>query len=136
MSRPIDYPPITFPRLVLAAVLVLVALGAWSVVDNIALPKGADKVGHVAGFVALMLGGLWLGERWPAIRRHRTLWVSFCVIATASLAAWTEWYQQWAPGREMDKLDWFFDLAGVGVGLLAYSLFWMQHIRTQRLGRK
>lgn len=75
----------------------------------------SDKVGHLLGFAALTLSGLLaLPKRWQPV----------FIVLTLILAISAEFIQQWLlPGRFYSLKDLYANLAGVGVVLLPW-LVW------------
>jgi VanZ family protein len=74
-----------------------------------------DKIAHLAEY--FVLGVLMFkGIGW-AVSSSRLATFGFLLAVGVSVGALDEIYQSYIPGRTMDIADWYFDAAGVALGI-------------------
>lgn len=113
------------------AVLLLCLLIFLPSLVHLPMPKGnvCDKVAHliiysVAGFFVLR------GARALPIGQSRPAAVCFAFLVAAVIGVVDELHQLFVPSRQMDRVDFLFDLAGIAIGIGVYLVVWL------RKGRK
>ena len=115
------------------AVLLLCMLIFLPSLIRLPMPKGPvlDKVFHLlayasAGFFVLR------GARALPLGQNRIAAVCFAFLLAASIGAADEVLQLFAPNRHMDRVDFFFDLAGIVSGICLYLFLWAREERKPR----
>lgn len=115
------------------AVLLLCVLIFLPSLIHLPMPKGpvCDKVAHllvygVAGFLVLR------GARSLPLGQNRLIAIVFAFLMAATIGAADEVIQLFVPSRQMDRVDFLFDLAGIVAGICLYLVLWLREGRKPR----
>lgn len=115
------------------AVLLLCVLIFLPSLIHLPMPKGpvCDKVVHllvygVAGFLVLR------GARSLPLGQNRLIAVIFAFLVAATIGVADEVFQLFVPSRQMDRVDYLFDLAGIVAGICLYLVLWLREGRKPR----
>lgn len=80
---------------------------------------GFDKIGHI--FIYSVFGFLLIRAVTKTSNISLTKAVILSVIIASIYGISDEWYQSFVPGRTADKVDFFADFVGVGMGIFLYN---------------
>lgn len=80
----------------------------------------------MAGFLVLR------GARSLPLGQNRLIAVIFAFLVAATIGVADEVFQLFVPSRQMDRVDYLFDLAGIVAGICLYLVLWLREGRKPR----
>ncbi|MFT4637756.1 MAG: glycopeptide antibiotics resistance protein [Verrucomicrobiales bacterium] len=95
----------------------------------------SDVVLNLFGFIpfGMALSGLLHGRRLPRLPRLQRVYV--VVIAAAFVSLLIDYVQTWPPSRSSSSLDLLLNIAGGGLGVVAWTLFLRYDLQTKKAGQ-